>query len=207
MLELKNISYFYKSQKDKMVLDQISYQFEKGKMYAILGASGSGKTTLLSLLAGLDSPISGEIDMNGENIEEKGLANHRKNHISLVFQNYNLIDYLTPVENVKLGGNADAEMLLTQMGIDKSTRKRNVMQLSGGQQQRVAIARALASKYSIITMPGRYGGVYITYEPRSRRRYLTQTQEMTLRKIIPLQPIETQQILQSILDVFARKHS
>ena len=65
MLELKNISYFYKSQKDKMVLDQISYQFEKGKMYAILGASGSGKTTLLSLLAGLDSPISGEIDMNG----------------------------------------------------------------------------------------------------------------------------------------------
>ena len=51
MLELKNISYFYKSQKDKMVLDQISYQFEKGKMYAILGASGSGKTTLLSLLA------------------------------------------------------------------------------------------------------------------------------------------------------------
>lgn len=150
MLELKNISYFYKSQKDKMVLDQISYQFEKGKMYAILGASGSGKTTLLSLLAGLDSPISGEIDMNGENIEEKGLANHRKNHISLVFQNYNLIDYLTPVENVKLGGNADAEILLTQMGIDKSTRKRNVMQLSGGQQQRVAIARALALQPDIL---------------------------------------------------------
>ena len=71
MLELKNISYFYKSQKDKMVLDQISYQFEKGKMYAILGASGSGKTTLLSLLAGLDSPISREIDMNGENIEAR----------------------------------------------------------------------------------------------------------------------------------------
>mgnify|MGYP000684873469 CR=1 FL=1 len=150
MLELKNISYFYKSQKDKMVLDQISYQFEKGKMYAILGASGSGKTTLLSLLAGLDSPISGEIDMNGENIEEKGLANHRKNHISLVFQNYNLIDYLTPVENVKLGGNADAEMLLTQMGIDQSTRKRNVMQLSGGQQQRVAIARAVVTNPKLI---------------------------------------------------------
>ena len=150
MLELKNISYFYKSQKDKMVLDQISYQFEKGKMYAILGASGSGKTTLLSLLAGLDSPISGEIDMNGENIEEKGLANHRKNHISLVFQNYNLIDYLTPVENVKLGGNADAEILLTQMGIDKSTRKRNVMQLSGGQQQRVAIARAVVASPKLI---------------------------------------------------------
>ena len=59
MLVLKDISYFYKSQKDKLVLDQISYQFEKGKMYAILGTSGSGKTTLLSLLAGLDSPVSG----------------------------------------------------------------------------------------------------------------------------------------------------
>lgn len=150
MLDLKNISYFYKSQKDKLILDQISYQFEKGKMYAILGASGSGKTTLLSLLAGLDSPVSGEIVMNGENIEKIGLANHRKNDISLVFQNYNLIDYLTPVENVKLGGNADAEILLTQMGIDKVTRKRNVMQLSGGQQQRVAIARALASKAPVL---------------------------------------------------------
>lgn len=150
MLDLKNISYFYKSQKDKLILDQISYQFEKGKMYAILGASGSGKTTLLSLLAGLDLPVSGEIVMNGENIEKIGLANHRKNDISLVFQNYNLIDYLTPVENVKLGGNADAEILLTQMGIDKVTRKRNVMQLSGGQQQRVAIARALASKAPVL---------------------------------------------------------
>ena len=150
MLELKNISYFYKSQKDKMVLDQISYQFEQGKLYAILGTSGSGKTTLLSLLAGLASPVSGEINMNEENIEEKGLANHRKNNISLVFQNYNLIDYLTSVENVKLGGNADAEILLTQMGIDKSTGKRNVMKLSGGQQQRVAIARALASKAPVL---------------------------------------------------------
>ena len=150
MLELKNISYFYKSQKDKMVLDQISYQFEQGKLYAILGTSGSGKTTLLSLLAGLASPLSGEINMNEENIEEKGLANHRKNNISLVFQNYNLIDYLTSVENVKLGGNADAEILLTQMGIDKSTGKRNVMKLSGGQQQRVAIARALALNPKIL---------------------------------------------------------
>lgn len=91
----------------------------------------------------------GEVQWNNEN-REKGLTNHRKNNISLVFQNYNLIDYLTPVENVKLGGNADAEILLTQMGIDKVTRKRNVMQLSGGQQQRVAIARALASKAPVL---------------------------------------------------------
>ena len=58
---------------------------------------------------------------------------------SLVFQNYNLIDHLTPVENVLPGGNADADILLTQMGIDRVTRKRGVMQLSGGQQQRISL--------------------------------------------------------------------
>ena len=70
----------------------------------------------------------------------------RKDHVSLVFQNYNLIDYLTPVENVKLGGKADAEELLAQMGIDEAQRKRNVIQLSGGQQQRVAIAKGIGKQ-------------------------------------------------------------
>lgn len=150
MLELKDITYFYKSQKDKVVLDKISYRFEKEKMYAILGASGGGKTTLLSLLAGLDIPVEGKITVLGKELQKGSLNLHRKNNVSLIFQNYNLIDYLTPVENVKLGGKADAEELLTQMGIDEAQRKRNVMQLSGGQQQRVAIARALASKAPIL---------------------------------------------------------
>ncbi len=150
MLELKDVSYYYKSQKDKMILNHVTYQFKKGVMYAILGSSGSGKTTLLSLLAGLDVPVEGTVCVAGEDILQRGLNAHRKDHVSLVFQNYNLIDYLTPVENVKLGGKADAEELLAQMGIDEAQRKRNVMQLSGGQQQRVAIARALASKAPIL---------------------------------------------------------
>ncbi len=150
MLELKNVSYYYKSQKDTKVLEGVDYQFVKGKMYAILGSSGSGKTTLLSLLAGLDKPVEGEICVGGQNIQIKGLVYHRKNNISLVFQNYNLVDYLTPIENVSLGGKVDAKVLLAQMGIEGSTSKRNVMQLSGGQQQRVAIARALASKAPIL---------------------------------------------------------
>lgn len=150
MLELKDVSYYYKSQKDKTILDHVNYQFKKGIMYAILGSSGSGKTTLLSLLAGLDVPVEGTVCVAGEDILQRGLNAHRKDHVSLVFQNYNLIDYLTPVENVKLGGKADAEELLAQMGIDEAQRKRNVMQLSGGQQQRVAIARALASKAPIL---------------------------------------------------------
>ena len=150
MLELKDVSYYYKSQRDKTILDHVSYEFKKGVMYAVLGSSGSGKTTLLSLLAGLDVPVDGTVCVAGEDILQKGLNAHRRDNISLVFQNYNLIDYLTPVENVKLGGRADAEELLAQMGIDEAQRKRNVMQLSGGQQQRVAIARALASKAPIL---------------------------------------------------------
>lgn len=150
MLELKDVSYFYKSQKDKLILDAINYRFEKGRMYAILGASGSGKTTLLSLLAGLDCPVGGSVSVNGEEITIKGLCHHRKYNISLVFQNYNLIDYLTPVENVLLAGKVDALALLAQVGIEYKAGMRNVMQLSGGQQQRVAIARALASKAPIL---------------------------------------------------------
>lgn len=150
MLELKDVMYYYKSQKDKVILNHISYNFEKGKMYAILGTSGSGKTTLLSLLAGLDVPVEGEICMNGENIMQKGLNEHRKENISLVFQNYNLIDYLTPVENVRLGGKENAMSLLKAMGLDETQSRRNVMQLSGGQQQRVAIARALASNAPVL---------------------------------------------------------
>lgn len=150
MLELKDVSYFYKSQKDRTILNHISYEFKKGVMYAILGSSGSGKTTLLSLLAGLDVPTDGTVCVAGEDILENGLNAHRRDNVSLVFQNYNLIDYLTPIENVKLGGKVDAEKLLTQMGIDEIQMKRNVMQLSGGQQQRVAIARALASKAPIL---------------------------------------------------------
>lgn len=150
MLEIKDVTYYYKSQKDKVILNHLSYDFERGKMYAVLGASGSGKTTLLSLLAGLDVPVEGEICMDGENIMEKGLNAHRKENISLVFQNYNLIDYLTPVENVRLGGKEDPMSLLKAMGLDETQSRRNVMQLSGGQQQRVAIARALAGNAPVL---------------------------------------------------------
>lgn len=150
ILEAKNVSYFYKSQKDKLILDNVNYSFECGKMYAILGASGSGKTTFLSLLAGLDTPVKGEICYNGKTVMPKNLTEYRRHHISLVFQSYNLIDYLTPIENVKLGGRGNPEVLLNSIGIGKELWKRNVLQLSGGQQQRVAIARALASNAKIL---------------------------------------------------------
>ena len=150
VLEVKNVVYHYKTNKNKNVLNGISYEFEEGKVYAILGASGSGKTTFLSLLAGLDVPVFGSILYEGEDILKGGLNHHRKEHVSLVFQNYNLIDYLTPKENVMLGGNGNPEELLTAVGIPKEDWNRRVLQLSGGQQQRVAIARALASHAKVL---------------------------------------------------------
>ena len=150
MLEVKNVSYAYKTKKDKTILNNVSATFEEGIFYTIVGPSGAGKTTLLSLLAGLDTAVKGTVLCNGEDITKKGLNYHRKHNISLVFQNYNLIDYLTTVENVKLGGSGNAEKLLEEVGIGKEYWQRNVLQLSGGQQQRVAIARALVSKPAII---------------------------------------------------------
>ena len=149
ILRIKNVTYSYIGSREK-ILSSVSRSFELGKFYAITGKSGAGKSTMLSLLAGLDRPNSGEVMFRGENIERKGYSNHRKNNISLVFQNYNLIDYLSPLENIRLvNSNASDEMLL-KLGPDKSQIKRNVMKLSGGQQQRVAIARALASEAPVI---------------------------------------------------------
>ena len=128
----------------------ISRRNGTGKNICVLGPSGCGKTTLLSLLGGLDSPTKGKILFNGEDITEKGFANHRRNHVSFIFQAYNLIDYMTPLENVKLTSKLPPEPVLEKMGLTKEEMKRNVLQLSGGQQQRVAIARALASEAPVI---------------------------------------------------------
>ena len=148
-LEIKNVTYSYANSKEK-VLSLINQGFELGKFYAIIGKSGTGKSTLLSLLAGLDKPNSGEILFKDENIEKAGYSNHRKNNISLVFQNYNLIDYLSPLENIRLVNRKASEDILLELGLDKTQVRRNVMKLSGGQQQRVAIARALVSEAPVI---------------------------------------------------------
>ena len=147
-LELQNISYSY--EKGKAILSNISAELEAGKLYAVLGPSGSGKTTLLSLLGGLDTPTQGNVMFDGEDITAKGLEYHRRNHISLIFQSYNLIDYMTPIENVQLTAKQDPLPILERLGLKKDEVTRNVLKLSGGQQQRVAIARALASDAPVI---------------------------------------------------------
>lgn len=150
ILEVKNVSYQYKNDRIKTIFKNANVSFEQGKLYAIIGNSGSGKTTLLSLLAGLDAPKDGQILFDGEDILQKGYVNHRRNNICLVFQNYNLIDYMTPLENIRLVNKKASKQILLDLGLEEEDLTRNVLKLSGGQQQRVAIGRALAADNPVI---------------------------------------------------------
>ena len=141
IMEIKQVGYSYDNK--KKVLKGVNAEMEQGKLYAILGPSGCGKTTLLSLIGGLDSPGSGQIYFDGQDIAKTGLSDHRKNHVAFIFQAYNLIDYLTPAENVSLTSKLPPLPILERLGLTKEEARRNVLKLSGGQQQRCAIARAL----------------------------------------------------------------
>ncbi len=148
IMEVKGVRFSYDNKRN--VLKDVNIAFEAGSIYAILGPSGCGKTTLLSLMGGLDSPSGGQILFEGQNIETIGLAAHRKNNVAFIFQSYNLIDYLTPRENVALTSKLPPQPILERVGLTEEESRRNVMKLSGGQQQRIAIARALASDAKVI---------------------------------------------------------
>ncbi|MBO0438763.1 hypothetical protein DOK67_0000483 [Enterococcus sp. DIV0212c] len=162
ILQTKNVSYFYQDgDKRRMILQDTSINFEQGQFYTILGQSGSGKTTFLSLISALDEPKSGEVLYKGQNIKKIGLEKYRRDDISIIFQSYNLVPYLTALENVLVAMSiTDNDMpkdnrevaynLLDYIGINKAKADRLVGQLSGGEQQRVAIARALATNVDII---------------------------------------------------------
>ena len=149
ILKMNKVKFTYENT-GVQVLKPTSVEFERGKFYAVVGKSGSGKSTFLGLLAGLDTPTAGEILVDKIDITAMGYSYHRRNNIALVFQSYNLIDYLTPLENLRLvNQKADSE-ILERMGLDQSIANRNIMHLSGGQQQRVAIGRALVSSAPIV---------------------------------------------------------
>lgn len=154
ILELKDLTYSYPNAEyvnlEDKILSSVNYEFEEGKFYAIVGKSGTGKSTLLSLLAGLDEPKKGDVFFKEHRLEDIGYSDYRKNNISIVFQNYNLIDYLTPMENVRLVNKDAKEDILYELGLEDGQINRNINMLSGGQQQRVAIARALAADTPVI---------------------------------------------------------
>ncbi|MBR5437470.1 MAG: ABC transporter ATP-binding protein [Clostridia bacterium] len=157
VLSLENVSFSY----DKTpVLKDISFTFEKGKIYCIIGKSGAGKTTLLSLLSGLASPTEGKILYEGKDIADIDKYDFRSKYIGVIFQSFNLITKFTAAENVVLSMDIagvkeknkkeKAVALLRSVGLDDDEANRRVLKLSGGQQQRVAIARALSYNPDII---------------------------------------------------------
>ncbi len=138
----------------------LSYSFEKGKMYAIKGKSGSGKTTLLSLISGLEKNYEGEIYYDDKLLSKTNLDIYRNKDIGIVFQSYNLLPHLTAMENIILSMDISkvkvkdkkkkAVELMESVGLSSNLKNRRVLKLSGGEQQRVAIARSLSYNQEII---------------------------------------------------------
>lgn len=158
VFELKNIGYSYDNK--KYVVKDISYTFEKNKVYSIVGKSGAGKTTLLSMLSGLTNPKEGEILYNGKNISKISQYDFRSKYVGVIFQAYNLLPNLTAIENVVLSMDISdkkisnklevAKKLLEDVGLREELYDRKILKLSGGEQQRVAIARTLAYNPEVI---------------------------------------------------------
>ncbi|QWD99503.1 ATP-binding cassette domain-containing protein [Polynucleobacter sp. JS-Mosq-20-D10] len=144
------------------ILHDLSFQIEQGESVAIVGASGSGKSTLLSLLAGLDLPSTGQIDLMGQNLnllDEDGRARLRGQLVGFVFQSFQLLPHLTALENVMLpleiAGKAQAEARLSALEwlekVGLTPRINHFPKtLSGGEQQRVALARAFINQPAIL---------------------------------------------------------
>ncbi len=161
ILNVTNLEKSYSSGSKKLkVLQDINFDVEQGKSFAIVGPSGSGKTTLLGLCAGLDRPDSGSINLCGSELSTLGedeRALLRNQHIGFVFQDFQLLPTLTALENVavplELQGNKDASKiskeLLEKVGLGDRIHH-YPSQLSGGEQQRVALARAFSTRPSIL---------------------------------------------------------
>jgi len=145
---------------DLTILDGVGFTIQQGEAVAIVGASGSGKSTLLSLLAGLDVPSDGQVELDGEilsGLDEDGRARVRGEKVGFVFQSFQLLPSLTALENVmlplELRGDADAEgparAILGQVGLAERL-GHYPRQLSGGEQQRVALARAFVTRPAVL---------------------------------------------------------
>lgn len=164
ILSLQNIGFSYNknfsSKKNAKILEGLNYNFEKGKIYAIIGKSGAGKTTLLSLLSGLSKPTEGTILFDGNDVQKIDRYKYRSRYVGVIFQQFNLLPHLNAIENVELSMRASMKKipnrrklaieLLNKVELDDSLVKRRILKLSGGEQQRVAIARALSYNPDII---------------------------------------------------------
>lgn len=173
ILEMKSVSYIYKSKYQSVeAVKNVSFSFEQGKVYAIIGKSGSGKTTLLSMMAGLALPAKGDILYHGESIRSQKLEAYRRDKVAVIYQTFNLFPLMTVLENViyplELKGmkyaeaKAIAEKHIQSVGLEEQHYKRFPNMLSGGERQRVAIARALATGSKLLLADEPTGNLDVT---------------------------------------------
>ena len=161
-IKIKNISKKYEKNKTIKVLNNISFNFESGKIYSIVGPSGSGKSTLLNLLSLIDTPTSGAIEINNNKIKFENIVKNdafRAKKISIIYQDKNLLSDFTAIENVYLPNlllsndkNSSiniAKKIIKNVGLS-SRLNHYPSELSGGENQRIAIARALINNPEII---------------------------------------------------------
>ena len=160
-IRVENISYSYQNQYQKIeAVKEVSCVFETGKLYAVVGESGSGKSTFLSLLAGLDTPDSGRVLIEGKDLAKMDRDAYRRKQASVVYQAFHLFPLLTALENVmyplELQGMSRKEAMeyaaesLKEVGLESKILRQYPKMMSGGEQQRVAIARAMASGGNIL---------------------------------------------------------
>jgi len=159
ILTIENLSYSY-DKGETPVLKDINFEFEKGKIYAIVGRSGAGKTTLLSLISGLRKSTEGKILYDGKDISGLDREKYRSQNIGVIFQDFNLLPHLTALENVVLSMDIAgmkvvdkkeyALQMLNKVELNEEKANRRILKLSGGEQQRVAIARALSYNPEVI---------------------------------------------------------
>ena len=158
IVELKNVSKVYKAgEKEFKALDNIDLAINEGEFVVVLGPSGAGKSTLLNLIGGMDTPTSGQIIIDKENItnyNEEKLSEYRAENIGFIFQFYNILPTLTVLENVEIVKDivknaGDSKSALEAVGLIEHINK-FPNQLSGGEQQRVSIARAIAKNPKLL---------------------------------------------------------
>jgi len=157
-IEFSDVKKVYKmGEVDIKALDGVNFSIDKGEFVIVVGASGAGKSTILNILGGMDSPTSGSVYVDGNEVSSynnKQLISYRRDDIGFVFQFYNLVQNLTAIENIELATQICKEPLspseiIESVGLDK--RRNNFpAQLSGGEQQRIAIARALAKNPKLL---------------------------------------------------------
>ena len=160
-ISLQNVSYSYRGKFQTVrAVNGVSYDFEPGKCYCLIGKSGSGKTTLLSLMAGLDLPTEGQILVDGKSTKEWNRNKMRRDAVSVIYQNFNLFPLLSVEENIQYPLDLKKVPRKESARIAREARRRVELpdtydkrlpsHLSGGEQQRVAIARTLAQGCKII---------------------------------------------------------